>query len=85
MQLPVVERGRQGGGGIVDRRMGFGGAFAPKRFERVSMLVAAWVRRKQRLLDEQQPYPPAVRRWAQRRAQEHRNGGIPGESGVWRS
>eukprot|EP00965_Chrysotila_dentata_P182151 6014898-Pleurochrysis_carterae.AAC.1 len=58
--------------------MGFGGAFAPNRFERVSTLVAAWVQRKQRAFDELQPHPPAARRWAERRARRQRNGGIPG-------
>eukprot|EP00965_Chrysotila_dentata_P061156 2026161-Pleurochrysis_carterae.AAC.1 len=59
--------------------MGFGGVFAPNRFERVSTLVlAAWVQRKQRRFDEQQPYPPAVARWAERRAERQRAGGIPG-------
>eukprot|EP00965_Chrysotila_dentata_P040947 1357292-Pleurochrysis_carterae.AAC.2 len=32
---------------VVDRRMGFGGAFAPNRFERISTLVVAWMQRKQ--------------------------------------
>eukprot|EP00965_Chrysotila_dentata_P132410 4378564-Pleurochrysis_carterae.AAC.1 len=54
--------------------MGFGGAFAPNRFERVSTLVAAWVQRKQRTFDEQHPYPPAVARWAARRAEAQRGG-----------
>eukprot|EP00965_Chrysotila_dentata_P158998 5252894-Pleurochrysis_carterae.AAC.1 len=58
--------------------MGFGGAFAPNRFERVSTLVAAWVQRKHRDFDNQQPYPPAAQRWAERRAERQRCGGMPG-------
>eukprot|EP00965_Chrysotila_dentata_P172961 5708297-Pleurochrysis_carterae.AAC.1 len=58
--------------------MGFGGAFAPNRFERVSTLVAAWVQRKQAEFDAKNPYPPAVRRWAHRRKQEQQRGRIPG-------
>ena len=51
----------------LDRRMGFGGAFAPNRFQRVSTFVAAYVERLQRLLDEQHPPPPAVRAWTEHR------------------
>eukprot|EP00965_Chrysotila_dentata_P260588 6213958-Pleurochrysis_carterae.AAC.2 len=61
--------GRDGRAGVVvDRRMGFGGAFAPNRFERVSTLEAAWVQRQQAAFDETQPLPAAARRWAARRA-----------------
>eukprot|EP00965_Chrysotila_dentata_P090914 3000296-Pleurochrysis_carterae.AAC.1 len=63
---------------VVDERMGFGGAYAPNRFERISTLGAAWVQRKQRLFDEQQPPPPAARRWAERRARAQRLGGLVG-------
>eukprot|EP00965_Chrysotila_dentata_P108217 3574445-Pleurochrysis_carterae.AAC.1 len=49
---------------VVDERMGFGGTYAPNRFERVSTLVAAWVQRKQAQFDEQQPPAGhAVRAW----------------------
>eukprot|EP00965_Chrysotila_dentata_P090053 2971963-Pleurochrysis_carterae.AAC.1 len=58
--------------------MGFGGAFAPNRFERVSTLVAAWIQRKHRDFYARQPYPPAAQRWAERRAERQRRGGIPG-------
>eukprot|EP00965_Chrysotila_dentata_P020928 693278-Pleurochrysis_carterae.AAC.1 len=37
--------------------MSFGGAFAPNRFERISTLVAAWVRRKHSAFDTAQPPP----------------------------
>eukprot|EP00965_Chrysotila_dentata_P146594 4840485-Pleurochrysis_carterae.AAC.1 len=57
--------------------MGFGGAFAPNRFERISTLVAAWVQHKQKAFDERHPYPPAAARWAARRAEVQRHNGIP--------
>ena len=53
----------------VDRRMGFGGAFAPNRFERVSTFVAAYAQHMQAIFDAEQPPPPCARRWtADRRA-----------------
>eukprot|EP00965_Chrysotila_dentata_P080608 2659928-Pleurochrysis_carterae.AAC.1 len=58
--------------------MGFGGAFAPNRFERVSTLVAVWVQRKQAAFDEAQPPPTAARRWAARRAEAQREGTLQG-------
>ena len=42
-------------GVCTDRRLGFGGAFAPNRFERVSLLVAALTQRMQAAFDLQQP------------------------------
>ena len=42
-------------GVCVDNRMGFGGAFAPNRFERVSTLVAAYVQSLQDAFDRAQP------------------------------
>eukprot|EP00965_Chrysotila_dentata_P015245 504179-Pleurochrysis_carterae.AAC.1 len=66
---------------IVDRRMGFGGAFAPNRFERLSTLVAAWAQRRQAQFDEGQPPPAAAARWAKARrrvgAQDGGRGGEP--------
>ena len=50
-------------GVCVDTRMGFGGAFAPNRFERVSTLVAAYVRSLQDEFDDAQP-PPSATAWA---------------------
>eukprot|EP00965_Chrysotila_dentata_P134029 4432284-Pleurochrysis_carterae.AAC.1 len=52
---------------IVDRRMGFGGAFAPNRFERLSTLVAAWAQRRQAQFDEEQLPPEAAARWVRAR------------------
>eukprot|EP00966_Prymnesium_polylepis_P011053 254116-Prymnesium_polylepis.1 len=56
----------------VDRRMGFGGAFAPNRFERVSTFVAAYAQHMQAEFDREQPLPPCAQRWAadQRALQE---------------
>ena len=50
-------------GVCTDRRLGFGGAFAPNRFERVSLLVAALTQRMQAAFDLQQPPPRCVQRW----------------------
>eukprot|EP00966_Prymnesium_polylepis_P052339 1212030-Prymnesium_polylepis.1 len=44
--------------------MGFGGAFAPNRFERVSTFVAAYAQHMQAELDAQQPPPVCAQRWS---------------------
>eukprot|EP00965_Chrysotila_dentata_P029509 980759-Pleurochrysis_carterae.AAC.1 len=49
--------------------MGFGGAFAPNRFERLSTLVAAWAQRRQAQFDAAQPPPEAARAWARARSE----------------
>ena len=49
-------------GVCVDRRLGFGGAFAPNRFQRFSTFVAAWVARKQADFDRSQP-PMGLQAW----------------------
>ena len=59
----------------VDRRLGFGGAFAPNRFERVSTLVGAYVRLLQQRFDALQPPPDGARVWSARRR-------AAGEAGV---
>ena len=64
-------------GVCVDRRLGFGGAFAPNRFERISTLCAAHVQRLQREFDETQPLPPPARRWAAERAARQQRGELP--------
>ena len=58
----------------VDRRMGFGGAFAPNRFERLSTLVAAWGQRAQMAFDEAHPPPECARAWAEERREAQRAG-----------
>ena len=45
-------------GVCVDERMGFGGAYAPNRFERVSLMSAAFIQAAQAEFDEAQPLPP---------------------------
>eukprot|EP00965_Chrysotila_dentata_P180603 5962223-Pleurochrysis_carterae.AAC.1 len=57
-------------------RLGFGGAYAPNRFERVSTLVAASIQAAQRKFDATQPYPAATRRWMARRAALTARGGV---------
>ena len=55
-------------GFAVDRRMGFGGAFAPNRFERVSTLVTAYIALLQRDFDAAHP-PAHAGDWARRRSE----------------
>ena len=64
-----------------DRRMGFGGAFAPNRFERVSTFVAAYAQHLHAELDAAQPPPACAARWtADRRALQARGDLPPGEA-----
>ena len=60
-----------------DRRMGFGGAFAPNRFERFSTLVAAYAQHLQADFDAEQPPPPSVREWTASRRALQRLGRLP--------
>jgi hypothetical protein len=70
--------GDDGAAGVcVDRRLGFGGAFAPNRFERVSTLVAAHVQARQAAFDAANPLPPAARRWAAFRRSLQAEGNLP--------
>ena len=70
--------GDDGAAGIaVDRRLGFGGAYAPNRFERVSTLCAAYVQLLQSDFDATQPPPAHVRRWTEARAAAQRRGELP--------
>jgi hypothetical protein len=64
-------------GVCVDRRLGFGGAFAPNRFERISTLVAAHVAATQAAFDDSQPTPPSVVRWVAERAARQARGELP--------
>ena len=60
-------------GVCVDRRLGFGGAYAPNRFERISTMCAAYAQSLQADFDAAQPPPPSARRWmAARRARQER-------------
>ena len=66
-----------GEGGVagvcVDRRLAFGGAYSPNRFERISTMCAAYAQRLQADFDDAQPPPAEARRWmAARRARQGR-------------
>ena len=65
-------------GFYVDRRMGFGGAFAPNRFQRVSTFVAAYVQHLQGLFDAEQPQPEGVQEWRVYRRQLMAEGRLVG-------
>ena len=70
--------GDDGAAGLaVDRRLGFGGAYAPNRFERVSTLCAAYVQRLQSDFDATQPPPAHARRWTEARAAAQQRGELP--------
>ena len=64
-------------GFYVDRRMGFGGAFAPNRLERVSTFVAAYAQHLQAGFDAQQPPPLCAQRWAADRRALQAAGRLP--------
>lgn len=64
-----------------DTRLGFGGAFAVNRFERVSTLIAAYAQHLHAEFDEAQPPPASVRRWtSDRRALQAQGRLPPGEA-----
>jgi hypothetical protein len=62
----------------VDRRLGFGGAYAPNRFERISTMVAAYVQTLQAAFDDAQPPPQAAALWAAERRARQERGCMPG-------
>ena len=64
-------------GVCVDRRLGFGGAYAPNRFERVSTMCAAYAQHLQAGFDGAQPPPAAARRWSAVRAARQDRGELP--------
>ena len=65
----------------IDRRMGFGGAFAPQRFERFSTFVAAFVQHLQAAFDAAHPYPDEVCSWAELRRRLQEDGILSGRPG----
>ena len=70
--------GADGRAGVcVDRRLGFGGAYAPNRFERISTLCAAYAQRLQAQFDVSQPPPAAARRWSAMRRTRQERGELP--------
>jgi hypothetical protein len=72
-------RGRAGA--AYDRRMGFGGAFAPNRFERVSTFGCGYAQLLQGEFDLQQPPPLCAQRWtSDRRAWQAQGKLPPGEA-----
>ena len=64
-------------GFAVDRRMGFGGSFAPNRFERISTFVAAYAQHMQAQFDFEQPPPASSLRFAHHRLGLQRLGRLP--------
>ena len=64
-------------GAAVDRRMGFGGAFAPNRFERISTFVAAYAQHLQAQFDTEQPPPVCAQRWTHDRRRLQAEGLLP--------
>ena len=64
-------------GVAIDRRMGFGGAFAPNRFERISTLCAAYAQHLQAEFDELQPPPLCAQRWSADRRALQEEGKLP--------
>ena len=61
----------------VDRRVGFGGAFAPNRFERVSLMAAALAQQAQAAFDATQPLPACAQRWVAERRALQESGDLP--------
>ena len=64
-------------GTAVELRMGFGGAFAPNRFERVSTFVAAYAQHLQRQFDAANPLPACGQRWQADRLALQERGELP--------
>ena len=64
-----------------DTRMGFGGCYAPNRFERVSLLAAAHVQSKQDAFDDAQPPPACVQRWSAARTHMLANDALVSHTG----
>lgn len=67
-------------GVCIDTRMAFGGRYSPNRFERVARLVGAHIQGMQARFDAEQPPPPHVRGWQQRRTQMQQEGLLPHEA-----
>jgi hypothetical protein len=64
-------------GVATDYRMGFGGAFAPNRFERISTLVAAFAQHLQAEFDSTQPLPALAQAFVEERRALQRLGKLP--------
>ena len=64
-------------GVCIDRRLGFGGAFAPNRFQRISTLVAAHIQSLHAAFDATQPLPPTAALWVAERTARQLRGELP--------
>jgi hypothetical protein len=64
-------------GACVDRRLAFGGAYSPNRFERISTLVAAYVQTLQADFDAAQPPPQSAALWTAERMVRQERGELP--------
>ena len=64
-------------GVAVDRRMGFGGSFAPNRFERIATFVAAYAQHLQVEFDRDQPPPASSLQFQSHRRELQRRGLLP--------
>ena len=67
-------------GVCVDRRLGFGGAYSPNRFERISTMCAAYAQYLQAQFDAAHPPPPCARRWTAARESRRASGALPDAS-----
>lgn len=65
----------------IDFRMGFGGAFAPNRFERITRMVGAWIQMHQGAFDASQPYTLRARRFVAMRQRLQLAGWLPAGEG----
>ena len=68
---------RGSAGTCIDRRLGFGGAFAPNRFQRISTLVAAHIQSLHSAFDATQPLPPVATLWVAERTARQLRGELP--------
>jgi hypothetical protein len=64
-------------GTSIDLTMGFGGAFSPNRFERVSTLAAAHIQAKQAAFDASHAGTPSMKRWTAERSALRSRGALP--------
>lgn len=68
----------------ISKRMVFGGGSWPNRFERLSLMVCAWIQRCQREFDSTQEYSTKAREWVAERQRLQAEGVLPqGEAQLW--
>ena len=68
-------------GALLDGRCGFGGAFGPQKFERISLVGAALARKRQAEFDAANPFHPGIERAIEQRRHAQSLGLIPGIAG----